>query len=96
MKNQNFNIGDKLLCKSELKVSIGDFKSNKYYVIVDINIHKDYYVFFEDDIYDDYTYFFICDNNIKYGFWYKSFFYDYFYTKNEIRELKLKKLKHER
>ena len=89
MKNQNLNVGDKLLCKKSLSnknktvIYLIEFK---YYYIVDICIYED-----GDYIYSIYS--ICCDISYQIiNFKYEDEFYEYFYRKNEIRKIKLNKL----
>jgi hypothetical protein len=83
MKKQNLNIGDELLCKKSLfDETIIDFESNKYYKIYNIKI------FFENI----YVYYMIDINNDIFEFHTEDNLYDYFYTKNEERKIKLNNL----
>ena len=52
MKNQNLNVGDKLLCKKNLNELYASFNKNKYYIVSDIKLFDDntdycYYIEFD-------------------------------------------------
>jgi len=91
MTNQNIKVGDKLLCKkylnkylihNDLLTSFDFFIKGKYYSISEIIIDK-----------DDYSYYVTNEINKPYPFFYEeSYFCTYFYTKNEIRKMKLKNI----
>ena len=82
MKNQNFNIGDKLLCKIDVNKSYLTLTKGVEYIILSADI---------DVLYYKYN---IIDDTNK-DFYYIEEFDDYFYTKNEVRKIKLEKLKNE-
>ena len=75
-------VGDKLLCKKSYKLVNNFYKCkkerNKYYTITCIDVER---IYFEED------FFF----NISQSIWY---IWDYFYTPQELRKLKLERLKH--
>ena len=94
MKNQNLNIGDKLLCKNSSK----NLSSNEFpiysgpslskgleYEIVDIKYNH-------ENIDTGYYYYVSQNNNRIVGHTNEFLFYTSFYTKNEIRKIKLNKL----
>jgi len=93
MDKQNLNIGDKLLCKNDLKSLVSNntsllfFKKGKYYVVDEIRLINDIFV-----DYNEYFYYIIDDNNERYSFWMERYLYTYFYTKNEIRSMKLNEI----
>ena len=103
MIKQNINIGDKLLCKNDLitdmiyddtLTDMISFIKGKYYEVYDIRIIEDKYTVVDMKDYNDtYFYFFISELNKDFSFWYAPYFYEYFYTKNELRTMKLDKLK---
>ena len=82
MKNQNLNVGDKLLCKKDLTTSYSIYHKDRYYIVHFI-INYD----------DDYQYLISDDKNTYSSFKYdEEYLYTYFYRKNEVRKIKLKKL----
>jgi len=84
MKNQNLNVGDKLLCKKNLNELYASFNKNKYYIVYDIKL-------FDNNT--DYCYYIEFDKKKYYSFRYSvRFFYEHFYTKQEERKIKLEKL----
>ena len=82
MKKQNLNIGDKLLCKIDVNKSYLTLTKGVEYIILSADI---------DVLYYKYN---IIDDTNK-DFYYIEEFDDYFYTKNEVRKIKLEKLKNE-
>ena len=84
MKNQNINVGDKLLCKKYLNIgSSSHFNYGEYYIVSNIII--------------EYDYLYIIDNN-NYGYLFinSDYLYSHFYTKKEERKIKLNKLINEK
>ena len=83
-------VGDKLLCKKSDslrckrgksdKVYLGKVK-DKYYIITDIVNNR---IYFDDDYY--------YLNSLSTN-WFK-YIWDYFYTPQELRKMKLEKLRH--
>jgi len=90
MKNQNFNIGDKLLCKIDVNKSYLTLTKGVEYII----LSADFDVLLSADIDVLYYKYNIIDDTNK-DFYYIEEFDDYFYTKNEVRKIKLEKLKNE-
>jgi len=85
MKDHNFKVGDKLLCKKDYihhKISI--HKGNEY-IISDSLFETEYYTFI----------YIIDDNNVKVEVQYEKDIYEFFYTEKEVRNIKLKKLGNE-
>ena len=80
----NFKVGDKLLCKKDSITKYSRYKKNKYYYIEDI----------DDPVYDyeEYSYYINDDNNNNIYFWKEYDLYEYFYTAQDVRKLKLKNL----
>ena len=74
-------VGDKLLCK------ITNFFVDKYYTIKIINKFDNSVIFRIKNENDDF-FTFSLNKNDNYYIW------KYFYTPNEVRKMKLKKLKH--
>ena len=71
-------VGDKLLCKKSYHHgSVYNKVEGKYYIITMFDSNM---IFFDDDYYS-------IDPNYKWYIW------DWFYTQQEIRKMKLKKLK---
>ena len=99
MKNQNLNIGDKLLCKNYLKTEYSRLIEGDYYLLVDFEIfnHEEYcdvnYTFYDEYNYDDYVYYIDDNNHHSFSILDEKDLYKYFYKKNEIRNMKLEKLK---
>ena len=86
MKNQNINVGDKLLCKKYLNIgSSSHFNYGEYYIVSNIIIE-----------YDLYCYIISEDNNYGYPFINSDYLYSHFYTKKEERKIKLNKLINEK
>ena len=84
MKKQNLNIGDSLLCKKNLSLELHNFfNKNKYYIVCFVNIFG-----------DDYSYDILDEDNIVFTFLPKHI-RTYFYTKREVRNIKLKKINEE-
>jgi len=80
----NINVGDKLLCKESLStISVDYFDKDKYYIV-------DRIMYFDNRI----SWYYIIDNiGLLYSFSNNDTdFYDIFYTKSEIRSIKLKKI----
>jgi len=83
MKNQNISVGDRFLCKETFfEGTYTYFHSNKY-----CNIY-----FIQKD--DPYEYYYISDENFKkYPFRFsEERLFTYFYTSQEIRAIKMKKI----
>jgi len=84
----HFKIGDKLLCKLDVETTSHKyFTENNYYVIHRIIINSS----------GDYWYYFYTDYESLYPFSeHDGDMYDVFYTRSEIRKMKLKNIeKHE-
>jgi len=84
MKKQNLKIGDRLLCKESF------FDSDDPYFHVD-----DYCIIYYIQKYvtNEYYYYISDENNKRYPFRFSpDLLLTYFYTKQEIRNMKLKKL----
>ena len=88
MKKQNINKGDELLCRTTLSNKYIDiFKKGKYYIVWEILVFNDPSV---------YTYY-ICDETgmltpFRYD---EKILYKYFYSKNDVRNMKLKNLEND-
>jgi len=92
MKNLNLKVGDKLLCKTNLcSLLVNYFNKDKYYIVWDIKNFKDYSQNWT------WTWYYIIDErDCPYSFSkMDDDLYDIFYTKSEIRKMKLEKLKNE-
>ena len=87
MKDQKFNIGDKLLCKIDCWTTKVYFFEGREYNICDIRTDYDYS--------DDYSYCIKDENSNKVLFMVEEDLDVLFYTKSEIRSIKIKKLKNE-
>ena len=83
-------VGDKLYTRSDIKITIDSFISLDYFTLGDIStiISIDSYpwleeplITFKNDLGEIY-YLHSCNNNL----------YDYFYTEQEIRKMKLEKI----
>jgi len=84
---QNFNVGDVLICKNSEDVTWLSLTKDLEYVILDIEYHKSYY-----NNSSHYYYYIIDDKFRDLDFSFEEDFDRYFYTKNELRKIKLKKL----
>ena len=87
MKDKMFKIGDKLLCKSNYSKDNISYHKGKEYIITDLLLNA--WVIIEDD---ERFYYIPDDNNRKIEFRYNDELNIIFYTKNEIRSIKIKKL----
>lgn len=85
MKKQNINVGDRLLCKKDFSDDSNRFRKGRYYLVWDITNDISY-----DD--DDYIYQIEDEQDMLYGFYYSELLCSHFYMKNELRNIKLKKL----
>lgn len=83
MKDQNFKIGDTLLCKK----SNSAFVKGKSYIICDIDVHT-------LSIQNNKGYTYYIANNTQYLLAFSNIivFYNCFYTNNEERKMKLERL----
>jgi len=108
MTKKNINLDDRLLCKKDLfqnlisddkLVEFSHFEKGKYYSVVNIKIIDDNYAYKNmcDHIFgeDDYIYYLNGEINKPCSFWNESVFHEYFYEKNELRNMKLKKINNE-
>lgn len=87
MKDNGFEVGDKLLCKNSCSTYKISFEKGKEYIITDI-LRNAWYVKDEEDRF----YYINDDNNSKIEIVNVEVLNRFFYTKKEIRYLKLKKL----
>ena len=69
-------VGDTLICKKKLEYFIDIFTPNEFYSITDIRMNDRY----------------IINNIIFYEYGKVGYIWDYFYTKEELRKLKLESL----
>lgn len=87
MQNQNIKIGYKFLCKLDCWTTDVYFVDGVEYVVCDIRCD---YVDFNGC--NDYVYFVKDDNKNMVAFEFEEDFDVFFYTKKEMRNMKLKKL----
>ena len=79
MKIKNLKVGDKLLCKKDYySFSSLIFHKNEYYIVFRIENNSYIYI--------------INDYNTYSSFFYDESLFVYFYKKQELRNMKLKKL----
>ena len=88
MKNQNLNKGDKILCKNDIHNSRINFTKGIEYYIVAIEHKNDNY----DDDGSNYYYYISDDNSQIIVSENERLIYNYFYTNQEVRNMKLKKI----
>lgn len=91
------NKGDKLLCKKSLKINLGYgytyfFEVDKYYEIINVYFFQDiYYIDINFQGNDVYCFHMITNNKILNDNY--TYIYEYFYSKDEIRKIKLDTIK---
>jgi len=85
MFKQNLKIGDKLLCKIDYWTTKIYFFEGREYNICDIEID------YADE--NDYAYFIMDENKNRVLFMILDDLDSFFYTKKEVRNIKIKKLK---
>ena len=91
-KLKKLKVGDKLLCKKNIKISNVFFYAGEYYTINYIFKYIFYnYNYREKEGFDIY----IKCGSKRYCFNREHHIYDYFYTTQEIRKMKLKQLNDE-
>ena len=81
MKKQNINKGDRLLCKEDFS---GAFKKYKYYYVDNFKKYSTNNI--------DYFYYIRTETNAVLPFYNEEYFYEFFCTKKEERNIKLTKL----
>lgn len=90
------NKGDKLLCKKNLKLNLGYtyfFEVDKYYEVISVTLFQDiYYIDINFRSNDVYCFHMPINNNKTLNDNY-TYIYEYFYSKDEIRKLKLDTIK---
>jgi len=94
MRNQNLNVGEKLSCKKDYinnKISI---RKDEEYEISDIAINDSSLIDGDENVI--YYYYILDDNNSKIEIRNDEDIETYFYTKKDIRKMKLKKLNNEK
>ena len=90
MRNQNLNVGEKLSCKKDYinnKISI---RKDEEYEISDIAINDSSLIDGDENVI--YYYYILDDNNSKIEIRNDEDMNRYFYTNQEVRNMKLKKI----
>jgi len=87
MKDQNLNVGDKLLCKNDYVINKISIHKGREYEITEILLNA--WVVNDGD---ERFYYIIDDDDCKVEIQRIEELNSFFYTKNEIRKIKLKKL----
>lgn len=100
IRKNKLKIGDKLLCKKSCLINIGNssFPGDQYDIGFQLDINKYYYIT-KTSYLNGTIFYFLSDKGTDLDFWccedkkiMATHIWDYFYKKNEVLKIKLKKL----